>query len=261
MDDSQANPPIFPGLEMNYRIRPNEADAFNELKVPATLDLLQDMAWEHATQLGVSVTQLMEKNQTWVLSRFHLTFDQPLFQGSTITVRTWPVKVYRLFAVRDFEILSESGSTLARATSGWLVLSCPDLRPLRPDEILEPMDLYPHRSIEDDFEALPRPKDPIVESLFQVRWHDLDINNHVNNTVYPLWALESLPEAFHRRHRCRSLEVQFTGMALPGDQILARRNNPPQNKSPHYVHQIVNANTDKELARLRTQWEMRTPGE
>lgn len=257
MDESASNPLLFPGLEQDYRIRPNEADSFNELKVPAALDLLQDMAWEHAHQLGVSVTQLMERNQTWVLSRFHLVFDQPITQGETVTLRTWPVKVYRLFAIRDFEILSPSGTILARATSGWLLLSWPELRPLRPEDIMKEIQLYPQRSVEDDFEALPRPNESVVESPFQVRWHDLDINNHVNNTVYPLWALESFPESFHRNHRCRSLEIQFTGMAFPGDRILSRRSDRHAQDNPCAVHQIVNAESGKELARLRTHWEKR----
>lgn len=253
--------PLPGGLERNYRIRPNEADPFNELKATALLDLLQDIAWEHASQLGLSVTQLMERGQTWVLSRFHLSVFHPILQGQRIRIRTWPVGVYRLFAIRDFDIWSESGQCLGAATSGWLVLTWPELRPCRPDGLMDTVATHGERSIEDPFDTLPRVRHPAASVALTVRWNEIDINNHVNNTVYPLWAFESLPESFHRGWRCREVEIQFTGMALPGDSVCVLRDAEPRDPETHCLHQVNQADSGKELARIRTGWSPRTPGE
>jgi medium-chain acyl-[acyl-carrier-protein] hydrolase len=109
-----------------YQVRPNESDRFNELKVVGLIDLLQDMAWEHASRLQLSIKDLMDQGKTWVLSRYHIRYLKPAFQGEEVIIKTWPVGVHRLYALRDFSVRTAAGDTIALATSGWVILTYPN---------------------------------------------------------------------------------------------------------------------------------------
>ena len=50
---------------------------------------------------------------------------------------------------------------------------------------------------------------------------DIDINDHVNNTVYLDWALRAVPEGARGKKPLR-LEVAFLGEARLGDEVLCR---------------------------------------
>ncbi len=241
-----------------YHIRPNESDRFNELKVVGLIDLLQDMAWEHASRLTLSISNLMDRGMTWVLSRYHIQYLKPVLQGEEVSIKTWPVGIHRLYAVRDFEVRNATNEVVAVATSGWLVLSYPELRPLKPNALLKNVITAPERGVEDDFPPLPKIGEANVEATFPVRWHDLDLNNHVNNSVYPRWALESLPVDILQNYRCREIEIQFVGMVGLGEGAIAKAiPADPQNPYPVFHHQLFNAKTGKEITRLVSRWETR----
>lgn len=56
-----------------------------------------------------------------------------------------------------------------------------------------------------------------AEKQFQVRSSDLDMNQHVNNTVYLEWMLETLPETLQQ---CVfEVDIVFTKECLYGDNI------------------------------------------
>ena len=48
-----------------FHIRVNEVGANRQITIPALVSLLQEVAWNHAHDLGVSVYQLLEKDLTW----------------------------------------------------------------------------------------------------------------------------------------------------------------------------------------------------
>lgn len=241
-----------------YQVRPNEADAQNHLKTVAALDYLQDMAWEHASRLGLSVDQLLARNLTWVLARLHVRQLRPVRQGETLSVDTWPVGVHRLYAIRDFRALDEAGEPVLLATSGWLILQVPGFRPLRPDPYLEDVETVDDRALVDSFRALPRLSEAAASppAEFVVRWHDLDINRHVNNTVYPRWALEALPRDVLNTAWCREIEIHFVGMANDGDAVRVRHAplDASDSRTRSFAHQILLAHSGKPCTHLVTRW-------
>jgi len=81
---------------------------------------------------------------------------------------------------------------------------------------------------------------------------DLDINRHVNHTVYVQWALEALPRELLLETAPAEIEVAYRAEAFYGDEIAARAQVEDAGRS--FRHQIVNASTGAELARLRTLW-------
>lgn len=240
--------------EKLFRVRTYEVDLARKLRPTVLLNYLQDAAGDHARQLGIAVGDLMRRNLTWVLSRYHLRFLADAGTGAVIRIRTWPSSREGLFSCREFEVLGTDGTPLAIATSSWAVVDLATRRPVRLADHLPDYPLLSQRIMEDDFGPLPRLMEAANELPFRVRRSDLDLNRHVNNVVYAEWALESVPPEIADGFRLTELEIAFRAEALYGDWVMARCA-PAEGEESCFIHQLVNERDGRELTRLVSRWQ------
>lgn len=242
-----------PLLERSFDIRPHESDIRGKVRPVILLAYLQNVASEHANQLGVSVRSLQSLGLTWVMSRIHLLLQRYPRRGETLIIRTWPVTREGLFTVRDFELLDAAGVAIGTATSSWAVLDLKSRRPVRINDRLPHYPLRPVRSLEDRFTTLPVLENPETRICMPVLRADLDLNQHVNNTVYAGWGLEAAPGSVADSCQPIEIEINFRAEAHYGDSIVslcaAKRGD-----EQCLLHRIENAGSGLELARLRTRW-------
>jgi acyl-ACP thioesterase len=197
------------------------------------------------------VADLRRQGLTWVLSRLHLSVDQYPRAGQTVAVKTWPSTRQGLFSCREFELFDEHGKAVARATTSWAVLNITTRRPVVLEEYLPPYQLFEQRAIDDSFVSLELfPVTEPLEHRFRVLRSDLDSNQHVNNTNFVGWALESVPDTI-AAGTLSDLEISFRAEALYGDTVISRC---AAVQPDNCLHQIVNARDNRELARLKTRW-------
>ncbi|MDD5287067.1 MAG: thioesterase [Desulfuromonadaceae bacterium] len=241
-------------FEKSFSVSYHELDSQGNLRLLTILNHLQDIAGVHAAQLGVSVNDLRPQGLTWVLSRIHLLFERYPRAEETVLLRTWPATRQGLSTCREFELRDIQGSCLVRASTSWVLLNTSTRRPVRLENHLPPYPLTPCRAIDDDFAALPPLTDgAIAEMGFRVLRGDLDINLHVNNTVFAGWAVEAVPDEI-AAGTLTELEIAFRAEALYGESIISRCAALEEGQMSCCLHQIVNSRDGKELARLRTHW-------
>ena len=91
------------------------------------------------------------------------------------------------------------------------------------------------------------------ERKFQVRFRDLDINQHVNNTSYVEWILESIPAGVKKDAVLSELEINFLAESFLHDRIIAKRlSRGASNRLFH--HGLYREGDGQELVRARTVW-------
>lgn len=238
-------------FEHTLPIRYHELDAHGNASPVTLLNYLQDSAGLHAAQLGVAVSDLHKKGLTWVLSRIHLIVSRYPRAKEHVTIRTWPASRSGLFSCREFELTGTDGTDCGRATTSWAVIRVASHRPVRLEGNLPEYPLIPHRAINDDFASLPDfPGGAASECSFRVLRSDLDSNHHVNNAVFAGWALETVPDEI-AAGVMTELEISFRAEALYGDTVISRC---AVTEPGICLHQIINKQDSKELARLRTRW-------
>jgi medium-chain acyl-[acyl-carrier-protein] hydrolase len=238
----------------SYFVHTYEVD-FRACALPLTLlNYLQDSAGDHAAQLGFSVLELLKRDLTWLLSRYHVRVVRYPSFGETVTVTTWPSGRQGIFALRDFEIADAGANVIAAATSSWILWNLKTRQPARLEDNLPDRFTLEKRSVADDFPPLPACSAGGRELLFRVEMQDIDFNNHVNHPVYIQWALETLPEDFLRTHAPREIEVAYKGEALYGDEVVSRAQRLDEAAGPVFLHGIFHAAKGTELTRLRTTW-------
>ncbi len=230
-----------------------DVDVEGKARLPVLLDLLQDVAREHAALLKVSIFDLQAKGLTWVLSRYHIRVPRYPVMGETVEVRTWPSGKKGVFALRDFEVRDGNGGLLLEATSSWLIITQDSKQPVRMDTVFLDENILDRRAVADAFERLPSPVRTDREASFTVLSRDLDFNRHVNNVVYVHWAIEGMPGDVLRGARPAEIEIVYKEEAFYGDEVAARVQLPDTGECA-CLHQIVRKADGAELARLRTSW-------
>ncbi|WP_294502545.1 acyl-ACP thioesterase domain-containing protein [uncultured Victivallis sp.] len=168
----------------HFVVRHREADRNGDLRLAGWFDFLQEAAANHASQLGVGLEMLRNNHMIWVLSRLKLAMERSPRIGERVTVETWPNGFRRLHAARQFRVIGGDGAEIARASSRWLLLGLPRLRPLKLEAL--PVELPDNSALPDYFELeeklAARTLTPELE--VPVRYSMEDVNGHMNNAEY-----------------------------------------------------------------------------
>jgi len=230
---------------------PAAAEEDSELaRLLELLDAMQEAAGRHAAKLGVGVRDLHAKGLTWVLARMHVEISSIPEAGQNVHIATWPSGRHRLFAVREFQLTDEAGVEILRATSAWALMNMETRRPARLDPHLPVFTRHPERMVADDFAPLPPVEQEGSRATYRAVAADIDINDHVNNTVYLDWALRAVP-AEARGQKPLGLEVSFLGEARLGDEIICHSESAVQEGRIMVRQSLRDAAGGRELTRLR----------
>jgi len=240
-------------LQQTVNARYHELDPRNRVRLTVILAWLQEIGAEHALQLGVGLKRLRKRGLTWVLSRLTIELLRPIIGTELVTVTTWPVTREGFFSIRDFLLTDHQGQTIGRATSSWAALDLRTRRPVSIDEHLPDYPLLLQRALDDPFATLPLLEECQTGLQLPVLRADLDMNNHVNNTIYAGWALEAVPEELIKRAEPVLIEIGFRAEALYGDSIRSCCAPSPENPAI-LIHRIESVEGNRELCRLRTTW-------
>ena len=237
-----------------FRIRSYEVDCHGQLSVLSIFNFMQETASSHADALGVSIQQLLSENYTWLLARVKITMTSYPVWRDDLTVLTWPSGMQRLFALRDFQFKDQKDSPVGAALSAWLVIDTHKRRPVRIAPFVNRLKPLGGNHI------LPGTLDklqPLVthegEHKFQVRFRDLDINQHVNNTSYVEWILESIPAAVKKEAVLSEMEINFLAESFLHDRIIANWL-PRDRRHRLFHHGLYREEDGQELVRARTVW-------
>ena len=241
------------GHQETYTIRAYEIDGNRRMRVPALLKMLHEAAMQNVLRIKLSFWDLQPHHISWVLMRQVLHIERMPLLGETVTIHTRPSGFERIFTYRDYKVYDAEGKLLVSSSSTWLLMDVRTRRMARlPDFILD----FKKR-VENAKDYLPRctskfetVENPSRTTDFQVRWYDLDFNEHTNNVQYIRWMLQTLAPDVLRQRQLRQFEVLFKAECLLGDNIHAQ----VQTKdNTTFLHQLQ-AEDGKTLALAKSVW-------
>lgn len=233
-----------------YLVRSYECDKHGHLRLLTLMNILQDAADSHADALGLGYEYCSARQLAWVAANYHVKIIRAPKIHEHIIIQTWPSEEKKLGAIRDYQITDEAGNLLVQASTQWVLINTESKRPQPLRTNLPAYQVIADKADNFEFSKLPLPETFAFEKEFAVRFDDIDINNHVNNAVYPLWISEAMPETFRSTHRIAELEIAFKKEALFGESVKIF-SQPEGEKS---VHEIISANDGRELARAVFVW-------
>ena len=188
-------------FKKEYLVKSYEADAHGFLRIMALMNILQDAADGSAIELGFGFENCWQKGVSWVGSNYLVEINRLPKIHEKFIIETWPAEAKLWGAIRDFVVYDEEGNILMKASSQWVLVDINRKRPVPLAKYFEEYKAIDERAINVDFSRTEPFDGYNREQIFKVRFDDIDINNHVNNAVYPLWASESVGKDW-RAVRC-----------------------------------------------------------
>lgn len=239
--------------EKELKVKYSEMDYKLALKPSALLNFMQDLASENAENLGFGYSYIVQKNLGWFLLKYHIEFDKYPIGIYDLTIKTEPRGCNKLFAYRDFYVC-EGENFLGKACSQWSLvdLTTKSLVPAKQSLNNENMPDFEKRETDMDFAKIKIPETFDITKEFEIRFDDLDVNQHVNNCNYIVWAFEPLNFDFRSLNKIKILDMQFKKEVKFGAKIVSQIKFLSENNT---VHVIKNADTDEDLCILEVLWQ------
>ena len=211
-------------FEKNFLVRTTDVDYADHCRPSAILGFFQEMAVDHAEDLNISRDYLLENyHAVWLLARLWYQLDRPLLVGEELTFRTWHRGPDKLYVYRDFQILSQ-GQEIGRAVSVWIVADVDNRKILRPEHVENIVaSPIPEQLPDRTLKLIHSPK--LLEPAYEktVRWSDVDLNGHMNNTKYADAAMDAFAMEELSGHFLAELQLNYSQECAPGEKIMMSR--------------------------------------
>lgn len=235
-------------FEKEFQIRSYECDKDGFLRIITLMNILQDAADSNATKLGFGFDFCLETGVAWVGTNYHIVINRLPRVHEKICIETWPSGENKFMALRDFVVFDEKGVVIMKATSQWLLVDINKKRPVSLKQYLPDYMYIDERVLGEAFAKLSGVDNAPITKEFEARYDDIDLNRHVNNGIYPLWAIESLPKDFVETHFPSEIEISYKKECLAGQKVAVKT----QIEGLQTLHTITS--NDNELTHLRISW-------
>lgn len=237
--------------KQEYVVKSYETDCHGFLRIAALMNILQDAADASATMLGLGFEECMNKGVAWVGSNYLIKIKRWPKMHEKIFIATWPAQAKLWGAIRDFVLTDEQGEEIIWASSQWVLIDMQRRRPVLLSKYFPQYEALQERVLDVDFKKAGAFLRTDEKYEYGVRFDDMDINHHVNNAVYPLWASESVQADWRKTHIVRQIELWYEKEALFGntvDVVTCYENDKT-------VHSIRAHNLEDELCRCEIWWQ------
>ncbi len=201
----------------NYRVSTYDTDISGNMRASAVLRFLEETANLQMKSMGPSNEQLRADGKAFILSRLAVSIYKPLHAYDEIVGESWGCDSKGVSYYRCGRLLHE-GNIAAEMVSVWALLDIESRRLCRVGEV--PMGFDTDPMLELDLPHHIRiPKDLPLSLMGErtVSYSDLDINQHMNNTVYADVLCDFVPHMCDKR--VIGLSLHFVNEAKLGETI------------------------------------------
>lgn len=185
-----------------------QCDRYGNMRPLILMNELQGMGDKHAEKLGIGYEYCQSHGMAWVVTHYLVDIIEMPTEREELKILTWPSCQDALRSTRDFEIRGADDRLLVRATSQWVLIDMARRRPLRLSENLPRWLINECRAWDRTFDKFPD-FTPEKTHTMKCRFDDIDVNQHINNAVYAVWATESVGYTFRNQHQLKRIELNF----------------------------------------------------
>lgn len=195
-------------------------DRNNKLTVPMLVNLLLDVSGKQSLKLGLGDDVINEMGYSWIILQYEFQIERmPLFK-ETIEIETFASEYNKLFTYRNFIVRDESGEKIIEVETTFALIDIEKRKMARlPADILSPYEADFNKRLK----RTPKPAPVDIEQAetkdYRVRYFDIDTNQHVNNSKYLSWVLDSLSPEFLTTHQLTYGNIKFEKEVHEGQTV------------------------------------------
>lgn len=206
-------------LEISTPLRTTDFDRYCKLKPSAVLQLFQDAATRQADKMGIGFDKMVSRGVMWAVIRTSYEVIKQPELYDLVSIRTWPHDPSKFSFLRDYQIKDSSGELIIKGTSEWVIMSAEDR------SFVPLFDIYAgaHELLDErNYEKKPRKlrnfdTEGIEPYTLIPAYSSVDINGHVNNSVYADYFVDAINPG--KGYGVRSFQIDFRHEVREGDVL------------------------------------------
>lgn len=223
----------------------SDVDRDRKMTLPALARWCQDIFLKQDEMLEVSQSQ--NTKYGWVVLNYDLNiYKYPRF-GDVVIVETYPDSFNRFYGNRIYLLKSKSGEVLAEAKTKWILIEVESMKIVRlTPEIVEIYGIHEiskGKGFEID-NVSSENFDGAVSKKLPVRYHDIDLNNHVNNTIYFSYVYDYVDREILDNYDVYKIQILFkNGITLESNPNVSAITRTEEDKQLYTYLKIEDSDT------------------
>jgi acyl-ACP thioesterase len=204
-------------LELYFPLRTCDFDRYSRILPGAVLDVFQEVAGAHASELGIGFDEMLKKDLMWVITKVKFKILKQPETHTTVKVLTWPLAPSKLTLQREYEMYSDKGELLIKGSSEWVFMHSVLRKFVPATDAYPPIEFIDKKAFEGKFSKIPKCEFENSFVTVKPQFCDIDLNGHVNNTKYSNFVLNEIcPE---ENEVISALQIDYHREVKPGDEL------------------------------------------
>lgn len=197
------------GFSEKHRVTYYETDMNGTVGLGRLVDLMMLSCNDQSDAVGLSSEKVNQMGLGWIVTQNMIDIKRLPRRNETIYITTHAKSYNCYFCYRDFWIHDIRKQELAHMHTVFALMDQNERKIVRiPENLIEPY----HSEYATKIERLPLPKE--LERIdrqkeYEVRFWDIDINQHVNNVHYFEWMLDALDLDFLIKYQPVSMNIEY----------------------------------------------------
>lgn len=205
--------------EAKHLVKYYECDTNKRMTLPMLVNIMIHTSGEQSHLLGVGDDVVNEMGLSWVILQYEMNFNRVPEFAEEVTITTQALSYNKLFCYREFKVYGANGEECVTAKTTFALIDREKRKMARiPEEIVAPYEVEFNKKLV----RTTKPEKVGAEATsteYRVRFLDIDRNQHVNNSKYFDWALDTLDYEFLTSHDLDYVNIKFEKEVHYGNMI------------------------------------------
>lgn len=201
----------------------NDVDHHLKLKISSLFKFLQQVSTNHSEALKIGRAQTSDLGMNWVITRMAVKIYSLPELNEEVTVVTHPGETMKFLYPRFYQVYDKKGRLLVSSSSIWAVINS-STRHLIPKPFGDRV--FKGETSKDDI-PLPevvRLEDVDSKETRKVRYSDIDLNGHLNNTKYIEYMIDLFDTDFYNKYQVSNILINYQKECHDNDEVALYRN-------------------------------------
>lgn len=200
-----------------YNVSTHDTDLNQRLSLTGILRYMQETAFYHMENARPSYTELFSRGQAFLLNRMTLSVYSEIFSHEEIEAQTWATESSGLTFNRCYRVLA-GGKIAAEAIAMWSLYDFYNKRFIRVSDFESGYGEEPMLELDVPKRFhIPKEMELSLVGEHTVRYADVDMNRHMNNTVYGDFLCGFIPDMAGKR--VIKFDINYRNEAPLGENV------------------------------------------
>ncbi|PRY83436.1 acyl-[acyl-carrier-protein] thioesterase [Alkalibacterium olivapovliticus] len=198
-------------------------DRHQNLTLPMLVNILLDVSEKQSESLNRDEAFVKARGLSWIILHYEFMIERMPKLKETVQIETYATEYNKLFTYREFVIRDANHKELVRVKTTFALLDSEKRKMGRiTEDIVEPYKATFSKRIRRNQKPAEPDLNEYTEKTYAVRYFDIDGNNHVNNSHYINWLLDSLDSEFLSQHDIRHGVITFDKEVNEHQTVISR---------------------------------------